>query len=256
MTAQIELERSTRDGLSPGLEDSWPSASALPAPPAPGEARDHASAGSARIAALLQALQASLSPRAWRRVEALVDEIAGLHGATLARLVEVARALARDEAALEAQLLADPLLAGQISIHGLHPVSASARLDAALNLLRDHPAFLGATVEAELRLGGRVVLMELAGLGDRNRQEHHHLASLIRCVLQEWVPEVLRVDISGLSHSSGARQRQRSPEAGLDPCQERARQTADFITQLPTQRIAHLTPASMPEGGGGVEPVH
>lgn len=81
-----------------------------------------------RVEALLEDVAAA-DPAARAAAENLVRELLGLYGAGLERLVGLLRAVAPEAAGALGE---DPLLAGLLALHDLHPVDAGERVRAAL----------------------------------------------------------------------------------------------------------------------------
>src|ERR1700683_2489653 len=86
-----------------------------------------------RIEQLLDELRATADPRTCDRAEELLRLVSELYGAGLARVVELARE--KEPAVVEA-FVNDDLVASLLLVHGLHPDSLVARVEAALAQVR------------------------------------------------------------------------------------------------------------------------
>lgn len=156
-------------------------------------------ARSRQIEALLDALERSVDPHIWDRIEELVREVVTLYGAGLERLLRLGRRHARRAADLETDLLGDRLLGGLLSLHDLHVMPLSARLDAALDGMHGRTALEGITLEGVTGDGGRTVVLRPAGLEARPPPEQAHLAALVQRAVELAAPEIehVRVEVPG-----------------------------------------------------------
>lgn len=115
--------------------------------------------------------------------EALVRAVSELYGEALARLAR----LVRQVPALEAAALDDPLVAGLLAVHDLHPLSAAQRIERALERVREDLAGASAALEAVDADRG-VARVAVIG-GDRRA------ASAVRRAVLDAAPELLDVEV-------------------------------------------------------------
>jgi Fe-S cluster biogenesis protein NfuA len=148
-----------------------------------------------RIARSLEELRGLVSPQAWARVDELLRTVLDLYGRGLERLVEVA---SEDGSAadLRSRLLADPLLASLLILHGVHPLDVHTRIERALERVRQS-------------LGGHAGSVELLGIDEQGvaRLQLHGtsptLAAVVERVVGEAAPELSRMEMLGAQPGAG-----------------------------------------------------
>jgi hypothetical protein len=146
-----------------------------------------------RIERLLEEVRELASPPAWERVDSLVATIVDLYGTGLARVLALIAEAGRLDENLAARLAGDELVAGLLTLHGLHPHGAAERIRRALApLAADVGAIELVAVEesvARLRFTG----------GGSARIAPARLARAVERLVRDVAPEVARVEIEGLS---------------------------------------------------------
>ena len=146
-----------------------------------------------RVEALVAEVEELEDAAAQARTREIVDAVLELHGAGLARLLEIAHAKG---AGLAEELSGDELVASLLVLHGLHPLGLEARVARALEKVRTGLLLQGAearllavepegTVRVELALSGQ-------GCGGGARA-----AALLEDALARAAPEALVVIESG-----------------------------------------------------------
>lgn len=108
----------------------------------------------ARIEELLERIGSDGGPAVGYAAEELVRVLMSFYGSGLARMVAVVEAGAG--ATIVHRMAADPLLAGLLALHDLHPVPVAQRLEHALDAARR-------------RLGSHGTGLALAGIDDEGR---------------------------------------------------------------------------------------
>jgi hypothetical protein len=115
--------------------------------------------------------------------EELVRELVGLYGAALERILVVLEASAPDELA---QLAEEPLIAGLLALHDLHPLDVRSRVE---HVLEPHRGEL-----VLVEVGEEVVrLRRLAASGCGSAQ----LLARVEDEILAVAPEVARVEVEG-----------------------------------------------------------
>ncbi len=97
-----------------------------------------------RIEQLLEELRASAEPRMYALTEELVRFVTDLYGGALARVLEIADEV---DPEVKLRLVDDELIASLLLVHGLHPESIRARVEAGLVKVRPLLAQHGGDVE-------------------------------------------------------------------------------------------------------------
>jgi Fe-S cluster biogenesis protein NfuA len=146
-----------------------------------------------RIERLLDELQSSVDPRAYRAVEELVRQLTDLYGAGLDHILAVVREA--DPALLDA-LAHDELVASLLLVHGLHPADLEARVQDALESVRPFLAHHDGDVEllaVDPELGA--VRLRLLGSCDGCPSSAVTLQLAVERAITEAAPEVVRIDV-------------------------------------------------------------
>jgi hypothetical protein len=154
-----------------------------------------------RVEALIADLEAAPDAPVTAAARELVGLVLELHGAGLARLLELASAAAGP--GLLAVLAADEAVGGLLLLHDLHPLGLEARVRAATERLHPHLGVAGLALD-DLRVADGVVRLRLRGGPGRLGQAHQVQA--LRRELEEAVlaaaPEVREVRVDGLIEPS------------------------------------------------------
>jgi hypothetical protein len=145
-----------------------------------------------RIEALLQDLDRLASPEAAAAARELVTLLLGLHGAALARMIELSGPDER-RSELLAAWAADRLPAGVLLLHGLHPVDLPTRVRQALEAVRADLRTRGADVEL-LGVVEGVVRLRLAESGPGQTRV---LRAILEQLLGEAAPDARAVEWEG-----------------------------------------------------------
>src|SRR5579859_3820304 len=124
------------------------------------------------------------------RVEELLGEMLDLHGEGLARLLAALTADVRDA------LVADPVVASMLLVHGLHPVPLEQRVLAALDRVRPYLASHGGDVQL-LGLEDGVAQLLLKGSCNGCAASASTLELAIERALEEEAPDLLGLEVEG-----------------------------------------------------------
>ena len=155
-----------------------------------------------QIEHLLEELRTMVSPPAWERVDRLVRSIVELYGAGLEQIVTMLPAEGSGAAELRARLLADPLVASLLVLHGLHPDSLAARVQNALQRVRPYLGSHGGDVEVVGTDAERgVVRLRMKGSCDGCPSSILTVKLAVEGAIREAAPEVVRVEVEGLTDS-------------------------------------------------------
>jgi Fe-S cluster biogenesis protein NfuA len=159
----------------------------------PPDALDIGEAGT-HIAALLDRL-AETGPDAAATGEALVRALLGLYGAGLERILT-----ALQQAAPEAllTLAEDPLVAGLLALHDLHPRTVRQRVEAALDGVRPYLASHGGDVSV-LSVEDGVVRLRLEGTCNGCGSSRATLEHAVEGAVAAAAPEVEHLEVEGVA---------------------------------------------------------
>ena len=147
-----------------------------------------------RIEGLLDELQSSLDPRAWRRVTQTIALVTDLYGGGLARVLE----LTGDDRALLDKFAGDDLVSSLLALHGLHPQPLRARVDQALDSVRPYLESHGGGVHVlDLDEAAGAVWLRMMGSCDGCPSSAATLEHAVRRAIEESAPEIVRVDVEG-----------------------------------------------------------
>lgn len=159
-----------------------------------------------QIEQLLEEVRTMVSPPAWERVDKLVRSIVELYGAGLEQIIKKLPADDSAAADLRARLLADPLVASLLVLHGLHPDSLETRVQRALERVRPYLGSHGGDVEVigtDAESG--VVRLRMKGSCDGCPSSILTVKLAVEGAIREAAPEVVAVEVEGLTdHSPGA----------------------------------------------------
>ncbi len=154
------------------------------------------------IAELLDELRLMVAPPAWARIEDILQRVISLYSSGLGRALDHAHAAGAVD--LDERVSGDDLLASLLVLHGLHPLDADERIRRALvavqrRLGADAPALelvaLDAHGAAHVRATGTIGGGSMSGrLAER----------IIRRAIEDAAPEVMRIEIAGLSPATAA----------------------------------------------------
>ncbi|GAC1663757.1 MAG: NifU family protein [Steroidobacteraceae bacterium] len=149
-----------------------------------------------RIESLVAELEECADPATQARSRALVQAVLELHGAGLARLLQLASEHGEAGRVLAESFLRDELLASLLLLHDLHPHDLAARAGAALDRVRAQLGAQGCRVELIEAAGGRIrVRME------RTTRTHGTSAEGLRAAVLEAlsaaVPDAEAIEVEG-----------------------------------------------------------
>lgn len=155
-----------------------------------------------RVEQLLEEVAAA-QPAAAEAAEQLVRELLGMYGAGLARMLTVV-----EEAAPAAlgRLADDPLVAGLLALHDLHPVDLTTRVERALDDVRPYLGSHGGDVEL-VGIDDDVVRLRLVGSCNGCGASEITLKNAVEGAIHEAAPEISELNVEGAvqqgSSSSG-----------------------------------------------------
>lgn len=165
-----------------------------------------------RVEGLLDRL-GSTDPQAGQLAEDLVAELIGLHTAGLERVLAVAGEADPD---LPAQLAEDPLVAGLLSLHDLHPDQLQDRVEAALDKVRPYLDSHGGGVDLVDVSGDGVVTLRLQGSCDGCAASQITLETAVEDAIRNAAPEVAAIEVDN-PDPTGAPSHDHGPTQGLIP---------------------------------------
>lgn len=151
----------------------------------------------ARVEQLLDEVAAA-DPVAAQAAEHLVGELLGLYGAGLERVLSIV-----DESAPSAlpRLARDPMVAGLLALHDLHPVDVHARVERALDEVRPYLGSHGGDVEL-VGVEDDVVRLRLTGSCNGCGASATTLETAVEGAVREAAPEIERLDVEGAVNPS------------------------------------------------------
>jgi Fe-S cluster biogenesis protein NfuA len=149
----------------------------------------------ARIETLIQQIAALPDQRARFAAEGLVQELLGMYGEGLARLLELTMQSETAGLALIETFARDDLLSSLLLLHGLHPLTIEARIEQALERLRPGLRSHGSDVEL-LRVDNSVAYLRLRGSCHSCSSSVLTLKRMIEDAIYEAVPDLddLRIE--------------------------------------------------------------
>jgi Fe-S cluster biogenesis protein NfuA len=148
------------------------------------------------------------------RVQALEDENArtvaldlwrmrmGLHGAVLARVVELAVDGGEVGRALLATLCSDRMVSGLLVLYGLHPLELETRVAGAIEKVREDLQSRGGSAEL-LGIADAAVRVRIQVDGHGCGSSAEVVKSLVEQAIYEAAPEVLSIEVEGAAASAG-----------------------------------------------------
>lgn len=147
-----------------------------------------------RVDALLTASSAG-GAMARDRAEELVRLVVDLYGAGLARLLDLLYEQGRlDDAVLDA-MAGDPLVAGLLLVHGLHPNDTQTRVRVALDSVRPYLASHGGDVELVEVTDAGVVKLQLTGSCDGCPSSATTLELAVEGAVRDAAPEITEIEV-------------------------------------------------------------
>ena len=147
-----------------------------------------------RIERLLDEIAAGGDAPALAMSEDLVRELSALYGEGLRRMLAVIEERATDATEIAEALAADPVVAGLLSLHDLHPEGPRARIERALERVRPYLGSHGGDIEL-LGLSDGTLRLRLAGTCDGCPSSAATLESVVRGAIFEAAPEVDEIEV-------------------------------------------------------------
>jgi Fe-S cluster biogenesis protein NfuA len=132
----------------------------------------------------------------------LMQSLMDLHGAALARIVEVLSDSGDAGRNSLAALGGDPLLCGLMVLYGVHPLSLEERVARAVEKVRPQVQKQGGTVEL-LDVNDSLVRVSISSTGNGCHSSPDALKSAVEQAIREAAPEVIEFVAEGVA-SSGA----------------------------------------------------
>ncbi len=127
--------------------------------------------------------------------EELLRELMGLYGAGLSRILD--RLYSASPEALD-DMAADPLVAGLLMLHDLHPSDVTTRVEAALEGVRPYLASHGGGVQL-LAVADGVARLRLEGSCDGCGSSQVTLQHAVEGAVLDAAPEVQRIEVEGVA---------------------------------------------------------
>jgi Fe-S cluster biogenesis protein NfuA len=150
-------------------------------------------AAGARVEQLLTEIEAAGDPAVSRRAEGLVRALVELYGAGLSRIVALA---GEPGSELLRRLADDPVVAGLLVLHQLHPASTQERVAGALARVRPYLGSHAGDVEL-LEVDDGVVRLRLTGSCHGCPSSEATVRDAIERAIAESAPEVVEVTVDG-----------------------------------------------------------
>ena len=129
----------------------------------------------------------------------LLESLMDLHGAAMARIVELLSDSADSSRHSLSKLAADPLVCGLLVLYGIHPVAIEERVAEAVQKLRPRLQHEGA--EAEL-VGINQGVVRLKIQSNRRGTNPDKLRTIVQQGILQSAPEVVEIVIEGLTNAS------------------------------------------------------
>ncbi len=147
----------------------------------------------ARTPRLVDELQRVAAPETFEKIEELVASVSELYGQGLERIVAALTASAPE---LAHDLLTDPVVAGLLVLHDLHPVPVGDRVEQALDTVRPLLAQHGGGVElVDIDVAAGAVLVHLTGSCDGCPSSTETLRGAVEQAVLAAAPDIGLVDV-------------------------------------------------------------
>jgi Fe-S cluster biogenesis protein NfuA len=132
----------------------------------------------------------------------LLQSLMDLHGAVLARLVEMMGEAGEPGRALLAELGSDPLICGLLVLYGVHPVDLETRVKHALEKVQPRLKKQAGAVEL-INLKDAVVRVKIRSSGQGCGSSPDALQQTVEQAILEAAPEVVEIVAEGAAANSG-----------------------------------------------------
>jgi Fe-S cluster biogenesis protein NfuA len=126
----------------------------------------------------------------------LLQSLMDLHGAVLARMVEVMGEAGEPGRALLADLGSDPLICGLLVLYGVHPADMETRVTRALEKIRPRLKKQGGEVEL-IGVADTVVRVKIQSSGQGCGSSPDALKQTVEQAIREAAPEVVEIVAEG-----------------------------------------------------------
>ena len=154
----------------------------------------------ARVDELVGELTTLPDPGARALAEEVISTVLELHGAALARLLELVLGTGEDggrdgDATLRARLVADPLIRHILLLHDLHPLDLRTRVEGALESVRPYMRSHGGGVEL-VAVQGDTVRIRLEGHCNGCPSSMMTLKGAVEKAIHEAAPDVAAIEVA------------------------------------------------------------
>ncbi len=154
-----------------------------------------------RIEALVHEIESVADPRIQSRAVELVSLLMELHGAGIARMLELLSETGASAATAPQQFAADPLVSSLLLLYGLHPVDLETRVQAALAKVRPLLKSHGGNVDL-LGIDDGLVRLRLTGSCHGCPSSTQTLHNAIEAAIYEFAPDVAELKVEGVAVAS------------------------------------------------------
>jgi Fe-S cluster biogenesis protein NfuA len=151
-----------------------------------------------RIESLVHEIESVADPRVQSRAVELVSLLMELHGAGLARMLELLAQEGAIAASAPGQFAADPLVGSLLLLYGLHPVDLKTRVHQALDKVRPLLKSHGGNVEL-LDMADGVVRLRLQGSCHGCPSSAQTLKNAIEAAIDEFAPDIVELKVEGVA---------------------------------------------------------
>lgn len=131
----------------------------------------------------------------------LMQSLMDMHGAALARIVEVLSDFGDSGRNSLAHLGADPLVCGLMVLYGVHPLALAERVQRAIEKVRPQVQKQGGKVEL-LDVSDSLVRVSISSSGNGCHSSPDALKSSVEQAIREAAPEVIEVVAEGVPSSA------------------------------------------------------
>lgn len=151
-----------------------------------------------RIEALVHEIESVADPRIQSRAVELVSLLMELHGAGIARMLELLSDTRATATSAPQQFAADPLVSSLLLLYGLHPVDLETRVHQALDKVRPLLKSHGGNVNL-IGIDDGVVRLQLTGSCHGCPSSTQTLHGAIEAAIYEFAPDVAELKVEGVA---------------------------------------------------------